>query len=172
MVRVHFGKSGVDLRVARQAHVKRGVLAGLIGAIAALNWSVSPTPAAGLTEPSLVIKIENVSPQGGELRVALFDRASYDGHVGKPVAEITATAHAPETIVTLKGLKPGNYAVKMYQDVGRTGVFATTRLGTPAEPFGFSNDAIPILDQPSFDSAKFELTPEPLSIVVHLRQGL
>jgi len=121
---------------------------------------------------TLHIRIENVSPKGGDLVVALFVRENYDGHDGIPVIKVKVPAVAPVTLVHLGGLKPGVYAVKMFQDIERSDHFVTTALGLPAEPFGFSNDALPLLDQPSFDRAKFELRGSSMTIVVHLRSGV
>ena len=127
--------------------------------------------ASGSDTPSvtLTIKIENVSRQGGLVQVALYDRASYDGHDQAPVAQTVVDARAPETVVTLPGVRPGVYAVKMFQDFHRSGAFERSALGIPEEPFGFSNDALPFLDQPSFDATKFNLASGSNLIVVHLR---
>ncbi len=143
------------------------------GVLAALALVFVPAFGAdmqdGAANAQLVIRIENVSDRGGTIRVALYDRASYAGHDQSPVAAITVEARAPETVVTLSNLRRNVYAVKMFQDFFRTGVFVTNRLGYPEEPFGFSNDAIPLLDQPSFDTVKFNLDSEHGTIVVHLR---
>ncbi len=117
----------------------------------------------------LTIKVENVSAKGGLVQIALYDRNSYDGHGQMPVASLAVEAHAPETVVTLPSVKPGVYAVKMFQDIGKTGAFATSALGLPEEPYGFSNDAPPLFDQPSFDATKFNLINGENRIVVHLR---
>jgi len=132
--------------------------------------SAADTPVSD--EAALTIKIENVSKAGGCVRVALYDRTTYEGHDQNPLADATIDSTAPETVLTLPRLRPGEYAVKMYQDIHRSGAFATSRLGLPEEPFGFSNDARPLLDQPSFDAAKFRLSRGANIITVHLRGAL
>ena len=127
---------------------------------------------AETTSPALLtIRVENVSTDGGYVQVALYDRASYEGHDRSPVVETTVEAKSPETIVTLPNVRPGEYAVKMFQDVKRSGSFVTSALGLPEEPYGFSNDARPFLDQPKFDVTKFDISPGSKTIVIHLRSA-
>jgi len=118
---------------------------------------------------TLIVKVESVSPRGGNLRVALYDRTSYAGHDADPVADRVVNAEAPETIVELDGVAPGTYAVKMFQDINRNGRFDTNVIGLPGEPFGFSNDARPLFDQPSFDAAKFTIGTGTRTITIRLR---
>jgi uncharacterized protein (DUF2141 family) len=135
-----------------------------LAALAAGLWTAQAASGGTLT-----IRIENVSPRGGTLQVAVYDAASYGGHDQTPVAKIVADARAPETIAHIPNLSPGTYAVKLFQDYGRTGEFAINVLGIPQEPFGFSNDARPLLDQPSFDRAKFAVPAAGAAITVHLQ---
>jgi uncharacterized protein (DUF2141 family) len=137
-----------------------------------LVCSSLPVRATERDASTLIIRIENVSSTGGLVRVALYDRATYAGHDQKPLLATEAEARAPETIVKLSGVPFGIYAVKMFQDVYRTGTFVTSKLGLPEEPFGFSNDALPLFDQPNFDSVKFRIASGSNEIVVHLRSGL
>jgi len=129
-----------------------------------LGLGASPTLAA-----TLVVTVEAVSPRGGNLRVALYDRTSYAGHDADPVADRVVNAVAPETIIEFDDIDPGTYAVKMFQDINRNGRFDTNVIGLPAEPFGFSNDARPLFDQPSFDAAKFTIGTGKRTITIRLR---
>ena len=140
-----------------------------IAAICLLAAALPGAHAADNQPAVLTIKVENVSSQGGALQVALYDEAGYAGHDQAPVAKIVVDARAPVTVVRIPNVRPGAYAVKMFQDFHRTGSFAMSALGLPEEPFGFSNDALPLLDQPGFDRAKFVVFGGETSIVVHLR---
>ena len=141
----------------------------VIGAICLLAVALPRAQPAENQPAVLTIKVENVSSEGGALQVALYDQAGYSGHDQAPVAKVVVDARAPETVVRIPNVRPGAYAVKMFQDFHRTGSFAQSALGVPEEPFGFSNDAIPLLDQPEFDRAKFVVFGGETSIVVHLR---
>lgn len=119
---------------------------------------------------ALIVKVEAVSPRGGNLRAALYDRTSYEGHYADPVADRVVNAVAPETIVEFDGVAPGTYAIKMFQDINRNGQFDMNVIGLPREPFGFSNDARPLFDQPSFDEAKFAIGDGRRRVIIRLRQ--
>jgi len=56
-----------------------------------------------------------------------------------------------------------------FQDENKNEKMDFSWLGIPLERFGFSNDAKPFLDQPSFDEAKFELRPGPNETKITLR---
>ena len=141
----------------------------VIGAICLLAVATLGARSASSQPAVLTIKVENVSLQGGALQIALFDEAGYAGHDQPPIAKVIVDARAPETVVTIPNIRPGAYAVKMFQDFHKTGSFAMSALGVPEEPFGFSNDALPFLDQPEFPRAKFVISSGEMSITVHLR---
>jgi uncharacterized protein (DUF2141 family) len=142
--------------------VRRIFLAGLL--------ALAFAPAAfAAPQASLTIKVEKVSPRGGDIRAALYDQSNYALDSGGTVTDAVVPAHPGETIVTLGPVKPGIYAVKLFQDFNRNGKFDLNWLGYPEEKYGFSNDASPGLTEPSFDDVKFELKPGANTIVVHLQ---
>lgn len=139
----------------------RLLLAALIMCVAA------PVIAAPLA--TLIVKVEKVSPRGGDVRVALYTSASYPLDNADPVIDAVVPAKPGETIVTLQGVKPGTYAVKLFQDFNRNGEFDMNWLGLPLEKFGFSNDARPMFSEPPFDATKFDLRPGTNTITIHLQ---
>ena len=86
-----------------------------------------------------------------------------------PSPAAVVPARPGETIVTLAGIKPGVYAVKLFQDFNRNGEFDMNWIGLPLEKFGFSNDAHPTFSEPSFDATKFEVRPGTNTITIHLQ---
>jgi uncharacterized protein (DUF2141 family) len=140
--------------------VLRILLAGL------LALAIDPACAAPLA--TLIVKVEKVSPRGGDVRVALYNQQNYSGEQDA-VTDKVVPAHPGETIATLENLRPGIYAVKLFQDFNRTGEFDMNWLGLPLEKFGFSNDARPTFSEPSFDATKFELRPGANTITIHLQ---
>jgi uncharacterized protein (DUF2141 family) len=125
-------------------------------------------PAAEQTA-TLTVKVENVSRKGGDVRLGMYDRASWANDKAEPVAGAVAPAVVPETVIVLRSLKPGEYGIKLFQDVNRNGEFDFTLLGLPAEKYGFSQDARVFLHEPGFDATKFTLAPGANTITVHLR---
>ena len=139
----------------------RHLLAGLIAIVL--------TPACATPLATLAIKVEKVSSRGGELRVALYDRKSYAVDNGATIADTVVPARPGETVVTFTGIKPGVYAIKMFQDFNRNGKFDMSWIGWPLEKFGFSNDVHPTFSEPPFDATKFDLRPGANTITIHLQ---
>jgi uncharacterized protein (DUF2141 family) len=137
--------------------------------LALLVLQLSAASPAAAPTAALTIKVEGVSPEGGDIRVALYDRSSWEGEKGAPIAGAVVPATPRETIVVLRDLKPGVYGVKLFQDFNRNGEFDFTWLGLPAEYYGFSNDARATFRQPGFDRAKFTLAPGARTITIHLK---
>ena len=140
----------------------RTLLAGVVA------LAIGPAAAAPQLA-TLIVKVEKVSPRGGDVRLALYSEQNYGDNNAKDVPDAVVPAHPGETIVTLTGIKPGIYAVKLFQDFNRNGQFDMTWYGLPAEKYGFSNDARPSLSEPAFDVTKFEVRPGANTITIHLQ---
>jgi uncharacterized protein (DUF2141 family) len=126
-----------------------------------------PKPTADLT-----IRVENVLPSGGILRLGVYDEKLYPDDNSTPVASANVTAVAGETVINLRGLAPGIYAIETFQDVNANGKMDTSWIGLPLEPFGFSLDATPFLSKPSFAEVKFTLTAGENVQIIHLQNSV
>ena len=104
---------------------------------------------------TLTITVQGVVPPGGMLRLGVYDRAGYD--TDKETAFADVPARPGTTVVTLRDIPPGEYAVMTYQDVNSNDKTDSNFLGIPTEPYGFSRNARPVLSKPSFDDTKFTL---------------
>ena len=140
----------------------RCLLAGVFALVTLQAFAAAPLA-------TLTVKVEKVSPRGGNLRVALYTAQTYSDDNAKDVNDAVVPAISGETIVTLKDIKPGIYAVKLFQDFNRNGEFDMTWYGLPAEKYGFSNDARPTFSEPAFDATKFEVRPGANTITIHLQ---
>ena len=128
-------------------------------------------PAKPVPTATLTIHIENVS-RGGMVRLGLYDRAGYPDDASKPIASTDVTAVEGETIVILRDIPPGTYAIETYQDVNNNDRMDTTWLGLPLEPYGFSRDAHPVLSKPPFSKVKFALLAGEQDQTLHLQSGV
>jgi uncharacterized protein (DUF2141 family) len=127
----------------------------------ALVGALTTTPA---TAASLVVRVEGVAEDGGEIRVAVCDRGFVEA--GCPVgARRMARASAEE--FRFEGLKPGSYAVAVYQDANGNGELDRVPPGLPIEPYGFSND-VGRFGPPSFERAVVPVLGEDARVVVSL----
>jgi len=128
-------------------------------------------PAAQAHAADLTIRVENVLPSGGILRLGLYDAARYPDDNSKPVASADVSALPGETVIALHGIPPGTYAIQTFQDVNRNDKMDTSWIGLPLEPFGFSQDAKPFLSKPSFNDVKFTLADGENGQVIHLQNA-
>src|SRR6185437_10137597 len=127
---------------------------------------LTPPPSA-----TLIVHVENVT-QGGMVRLGLYDEAGYPDDNSKPVAAADVKALEGETIVTLRDVPPGVYAIEAYQDVNSNDKMDTTWLGLPLEPYGFSRDGRPVLSKPAFSKVKFALHEGEQDQTLHLQNGV
>jgi uncharacterized protein (DUF2141 family) len=141
-----------------------------------LLWTMATlglaTPAWADEPATLVIHVENISPKGGMLRLGLYDEAGYPDDDSMPVASADVPAQLGETVVTLTDVRPGTYAIEVFQDVNSNHKMDTTWLGIPLEPFGFSRDAHPRLSKPHFGKVKFALVPGANVQTLHLQNSI
>lgn len=143
-------------------------LAGLGFLLAAMM--VTPGYAADATGgASLTVKVENVSPKGGDIRIGLYDAEKFVTRGAKPDAGKIAPAQIGETVLTLQDIKPGTYGVKVFQDENKNGKIDTNFIGLPVEPYGFSNDAKLKMGLPAFDAVRITLAPGPNAIAITLQ---
>ncbi len=69
--------------------------------------------------------------------------------------------------IEICNVQPGAYAVAVLQDLDSDGDMKMSAVGTPREPFGFSNDIKPHLKAPSFAQCSFTL-PQGASTTVSI----
>jgi len=124
-------------------------------------------PAHAAELGTLTIRVENVSPRGGILRLGLYDEANYPDDKAT-AASADVTARPGETVITLTGIRPGTYAIETYQDINSNDRMDTNWIGYPLEPFGFSRDAKPLLSKPGFGKVSFQVVAGENVQVLHL----
>ncbi len=135
--------------------VKALALAALLAVTSAAVPATLLVPAAAWAA-SLTVDVRNVSAKGGIVSLALFTKTNYDDD-DHPTLSRDVEAVSPVTVIHIDDLKPGVYAIKMMQDINRNGKFDTSWLGLPEEPYGFSNNADPVLSEPSFKRTSFRV---------------
>lgn len=140
--------------------------ATLLCALAPAAYAADSQPAAG--EAQLTVTIQGVLPQPSQLRVGVFDAATYDNP--PPAIRQVVDAASPETVVVFDHLVPGRIAVKVHQDLDGDGEMDTTLIGVPEEPFGLSNNVKPGMSAPGFDETGFDLKPGPNAITIVMQE--
>jgi|ERR1051326_1552381 uncharacterized protein (DUF2141 family) len=130
------------------------------------------SPAVAQETASLTIRVENVEPAGGVVRLGLYDESQYRLDRGAPAASADVAATPGETTIVLKDLKPGTYAIEAFQDLNANGKMDFTWVGLPEEPFGFSRDARPRFSKPDFARVVFTVAPGANAQTIALQRGI
>ena len=114
--------------------------------------------AAGAASGATVeVRVSGVVGNKGKVNVAVCDRERFlkqCSHSG------SAPAKAAETVVTLKDVPPGTWAVLAYQDENENNELDRNFIGIPSENYGFSRDARGKFGPPGFEDAAIEVRGE------------
>ncbi len=107
---------------------------------------------------SLTVNITGINSIKGDIYVYL-----YTSEEGFPIEISKANRLKKTKVITkrmtvyFKNLKPGTYAVSVYQDIDTNGKINQNFLGIPKEPVGVSNNAEGFMGPPKYEDAKFNL---------------
>lgn len=115
---------------------------------------------------SIEVKVQGVVGGKGQVKVAVCDKATF---LKNCVHTASAPALQGETVVTVRDVPPGTWAVLSYQDVNDNGELDRNVIGIPKENYGFSRDARGRFGPPSFEDAAFEVRDEKATSTVMLR---
>lgn len=138
------------------------VIVSLLSALPA--WSADGSPETA----DIVVHVRNVFPEG-TIRLGLYTEASYPDNDATPLASADVPARTGETVIELRNVPPGIYAIETYQDLNNNGKMDFTLVGIPKEPYGFSRDARPLLSKPGFDRVKFAVSAGRNEQTLHLQ---
>jgi len=107
---------------------------------------------------SLTVNITGINSIKGDVYVYL-----YISEEGFPIEISKANRFKKTKVITkrvtvyFKNLKPGTYAVSVYQDIDTNGKINKNFLGIPKEPVGVSNSVKGFMGPPKYEDAKFYL---------------
>jgi uncharacterized protein (DUF2141 family) len=128
--------------------------------IAALLLCCLPAAAA-----TIDVHVANTAGGKGNVNVAVCDRERF-------LKQCAYTGSVPardgETVVTIKGVPAGTWAVLAYQDENANGELDRNLIGIPSENYGFSREARGRFGPPSFDDAAMPVRDETTTATVRL----
>lgn len=93
----------------------------------------------------LEINITKIRSNSGQIAIQVLDEQK------KVVKQEFATISNKRSVLLLKGLSKGKYAVQLFHDENKNGKMDFNFLGIPKEGYGFSNDARGFMSEPAFD---------------------
>lgn len=119
----------------------------------------------------LQVKVGGVPSSSGKVTVSVYRSA--DVFLKTPAQVASAPAVAGTTLVVLKGLEGGDYAVSAYHDENGNDRIDRGSMGIPTESYGFGNDASGAMGPPAFDQARIAVphTGASTTLTVRSAQG-
>jgi uncharacterized protein (DUF2141 family) len=126
--------------------------------------AVAPASAA-----DLVVTIEGVRSDAGNIRAGVFDSPAtwLDGE--KALAHVEVKAASPRTVLRFEHLAPGAYAVAFYHDENANGKHDRDFLGVPLEGYGFTRDPTIVLSPPDFAQCTIEVPEAGAAVTIHAK---
>lgn len=100
------------------------------------------------------VRVSGVTAGKGKVNVALCDKERFLKQCGYSGS---APARAAETVVTLKDIPAGTWAVLAYQDENENNELDRNFIGIPKENYGFSRNARGKFGPPGFEDAAIEV---------------
>ena len=150
-------------------HIRRIFLSllALAPLLSATVHADPPTDPPNVAEIS--VQIVGFRNDNGVVRVALFNGAAgFPSDPSKawrtrvlPIANQRATT-------TFPGVAPGVYALSVIHDENNNGKLDVNLLGIPTEGVGASNNAKGSFGPPSFDAAKFVVSPPDTTQIIRI----
>jgi len=133
-------------------------------ALAALLCGLAATavPAHAAT---VEVHVTGTAGGKGNVSVAVCDRERF---LKQCAYSASVPARDGETLVTMKEVPAGTWAVLAYQDDNANGQLDRNLIGIPSENYGFSRDARGRFGPPSFDDAAIAVKDETVSATVRL----
>jgi uncharacterized protein (DUF2141 family) len=115
---------------------------------------------------TVTIKVSNVQVGKGDVRIGIFNAA--EEFPNGTYFKGTAVQSTGTTIqVEIADLKPGTYAISVYQDHNGNKQIDKNFVGIPKEPYGFSGAWKK--GGASFEKASFELKPSGAVVLIKMK---
>ena len=115
---------------------------------------------------TLTVTVTNVASDAGQIRVAVYDEATWLDREQRIARQFLAPTSA--TVSATFEVPAGTYAVAVLHDVNENGRM-DVRMMRPKEPFGFSNGVVPRFGPPKFQDSAFEIADEDVALTIELR---
>lgn len=137
----------------------RHVLLSCALLLAAVSASTSASAA------TVEVRVTNVAGGKGKVNVAVCDRERF---LKQCSYSASVPARAGETVVALRDIPAGTWAVLAYQDENDNNELDRNIIGIPKENYGFSRDAAGRFGPPGFDDAAIEVKDGTTVVTINL----
>ena len=153
----------------------KSLISGLFGLVVfILFYGVYCSAQDNTVEPQqsgdLVLAIDGMQNDRGDIRIILADSAEGLFSPGKDVVSVEAEIRAQEATWTFTELPYGEYAIRLYHDEnGNKRLDTLPILGVPSERYGFSNNARDLFGPPSYEEAAFDFHGKQMTVSITVK---
>ena len=152
---------GTDMAYAKQPISPR------VRATGAVLGTVLPCLAAAVAQAGeLTIEVSGITPNRGQVYVAVYDRAEAFPITGQQRVSQVLASEDQHLTFHFRDLPPGLYAAAAFQDFNGNGKLDKNLFGVPKEPYGFSNSARGSSGAPKFAAAAITLNHDGTTTIV------
>jgi len=125
-----------------------------------------PEPAAGV---NVTVDVADLRNTNGLIRACLTTRPATFPECDKDPQSLRLSVPARNgPVLVFRHVMPGTYAVSLFHDENGNNRL-DTRIGVPAEGYGFSRDAAVRFGPPRFDAAKFAVAANDVVLKIEVR---
>lgn len=136
--------------------------------ILGILWTSSHSGHAQEKGYSLTVTVTNIPGAKGSLLIGLYDSAATFTDEPLAISPKIPLTSADDVNTTIKGLKPGTYAIAVIQDLNGNGELDRNFLGMPKEPLAFSVISEIPKGKPDFAACSFKIVDADLAMTIPL----
>ena len=117
-------------------------------------------PLFGFTQHTLTVKITDLKSSKGLIALGVYNSSETWLEDGKMFTGVFAEVEEGDTLIKLKDLPSGTYAVSLFHDENGDRELDKNIFGIPKEDLGFSKGKLKTFGPPSFEECSFEMTSD------------
>lgn len=112
------------------------------------------------------IRISDLKSDKGICNVCLFSNSDGFPDNSKNAISCAKVKITDKVAVTsFRDVAPGTYAISVFHDENNNGELDTNFMGIPKEGYGVSNNILPKMSKPKFETAKFVFTTDKYKLI-------
>ncbi len=116
------------------------------------------------------IRFSNLKNRAGKLYIGWYNSEADFMQPAKSVYEKFVEVTGKDSLdIPFEGIKPGIYAVSVFFDLNDNATLDKNGFGIPKEPYGFSNNVLPLTRPASFEESRFEVKEADTLQVIRLK---
>ncbi len=136
-----------------------------------LLFSIVSFPVFSQQSGDMVVKINGIPSDQGQLRAALFDSPEgFPDKVENSHQQSSVVVTGDSSTIVFSDIPYGEYVIAVFHDENNNGTLDTNARGIPLEALGVSGKAQMKLGPPKYENAAFEFAENQSEVEIYLKQ--